>query len=128
MTSGRLKDPGKIERRLGRLEERYPQGWSMLSAIEHRRGQLWWSWNKSRLRGAKLRQGAYLLRTNLDPMDPDALWRQYVQLTEVEAAFRALKSEFGYPSDLAPHTAPRRGSYLSSLPGLLLVDLPQAEA
>ena len=43
--------------------------------------------------GAKLRQGAYLLRTNLDPMDPDALWHQYVQLTEVEAAFRALKSE-----------------------------------
>ena len=90
---GGLKDPGKIERRLGRLEERYPQGWSMLSAVEHRRGQLLWSWNKARLRGAKLRQGAYLLRTNLDPMDPDALWRQYVQLTEVEAAFRALKSE-----------------------------------
>ena len=65
----------------------------MLSAIEHRRGRLLWSWNKARLRGAKLRQGAYLLRTNLDPMDPDALWRQYVQLTEVEAAFRALKSE-----------------------------------
>jgi transposase len=90
---GGLKDAGKIERRLGRLEERYPQGWSMLSAVEHRRGQLSWSWNKARLRGAKLRQGAYLLRTNLDPMDPDALWRQYVQLTEVEAAFRALKSE-----------------------------------
>ena len=65
----------------------------MLSAIEHRGGRLLWSWNKARLRGAKLRQGAYLLRTNLDPMDPDALWRQYVQLTEVEAAFRALKSE-----------------------------------
>ena len=90
---GRLKDAAKIERRLGRLEERYPQGWSMLSAVEHRRGQLLWFWNKARLRGAKLRQGAYLLRTNLDPMDPDALWRQYVQLTEVEAAFRALKSE-----------------------------------
>jgi len=90
---GGLKDAGKIERRLGRLEERYPQGWSMLSAVEHRRGQLSWSWNKARLRAAKLRQGAYLLRTNLDPMDPDALWRQYVQLTEVEAAFRALKSE-----------------------------------
>ena len=93
MASGRLKDTNKIERRLGRLEERYPQGWSMLSMIEQRRGALLWSWNKARLRGAKLRQGAYLLRTNLDPMDPDALWRQYVQLTEVEAAFRALKSE-----------------------------------
>ena len=90
---GRLKDTSKIERRLGRLEERYPQAWSMLSEVAHRRGSLWWSWNKTRLRGAKLRQGAYLLRTNLDPMDPDALWRQYVQLTEVEAAFRALKSE-----------------------------------
>jgi hypothetical protein len=52
-----------------------------------------WSWNKARLRGAKLRQGDYLLRTNLDPMDPDVFWRQYLQLTEVEAAFRALKSE-----------------------------------
>ncbi|MGA7882739.1 MAG: hypothetical protein WCD63_17890, partial [Terrimicrobiaceae bacterium] len=86
-------DTSKIERRLGRLEERYPQGWSMLNEVEHRRASLSWSWNKARLRGAKLRQGAYLLRTNLDPMDPDALWRQYVQLTEVEAAFRALKSE-----------------------------------
>ena len=70
---GRLKDTSKIERRLGRLEERYPQAWSMLSEVAHRRGSLWWSWNKTRLRGAKLRQGAYLLRTNLDPMDPDAL-------------------------------------------------------
>ena len=93
VASGRLKDTSKIERRLGRLEERYPQGWSMLNEVEHRRASLSWSWNKARLRGAKLRQGAYLLRTNLDPMDPDALWRQYVQLTEVEAAFRALKSE-----------------------------------
>ena len=109
---GVLKDAGKIERRLDRLEGRYSQGWSMLSAIEHRRGRLLWSWNKARLRGAKLRQGAYLLRTNLDPMDPDALWRQYVQLTEVGAAFRALKSEL-HPPDLAPHPAPRRGPYLS---------------
>jgi hypothetical protein len=128
VADGRLKDTSKIERRLGRLGERYPQGWSMLSEVEHRRSSLSWSWNKARLRGAKLRQGAYLLRTNLDPMDPDALWRQYVQLTEVEAAFRALKSELGHPSDLAPHPAPRRGPYLSGLPGLLLVGLPQAEA
>jgi hypothetical protein len=67
---GGLKDSGKIERRLGRLEERYPKGWSMLSVIEHRRGRLLWSWNKARLRGAKLRQGAYLLRTNSIPWIP----------------------------------------------------------
>ena len=82
--SGGLKDTSKIERRLGRLEERYPQGWSILSAIEHRGGRRLWSWNKARLEGAKLRQGgAYLLRTNLDPRDPDALWRQ------IRAAYRS---------------------------------------
>jgi transposase len=93
-----LVDGSNQRHRQNRASARSPrralsQGWSMLSAIEHRRGALLWSWNKARLRGAKLRQGAYLLRTNLDPMDPEALWRQYVQLTEVEAAFRALKSE-----------------------------------
>lgn len=41
----------------------------------------------------KLRDGAYLLRSNMAPVDPRILWRQYVQLTEVEEAFRALKSE-----------------------------------
>jgi hypothetical protein len=53
---GGLKDSGKIERRLGRLEERYPQDWSMLSAIEHRHGRLLWSWNRARwFSGAKVR-------------------------------------------------------------------------
>ncbi len=42
---------------------------------------------------AQHRDGAYLLRTNLSDHRPEALWRMYVQLTEVEAVFRALKSE-----------------------------------
>ena len=33
------------------------------------------------------------LRTNLQKYDPEKLWRQYMQLTEVEAVFRTLKSE-----------------------------------
>ena len=39
------------------------------------------------------REGAYLLRTNLKEERPEELWKKYVQLTEAEAAFRALKSE-----------------------------------
>jgi hypothetical protein len=35
----------------------------------------------------------YLLRTNLRDTDPERLWQSYIQLTEAEAAFRALKSE-----------------------------------
>lgn len=39
------------------------------------------------------RADAYLLRTNLTVTDPATLWTRYVQLIELEAAFRAFKSE-----------------------------------
>jgi len=42
---------------------------------------------------AASREGAYLLRTNLAPGEPAQFWKSYIQLTEAEAAFRALKSE-----------------------------------
>ena len=41
-----------------------------------------------------LREGAYLLRTNVPADSAERLWSQYMQLTEAEASFRALKSEF----------------------------------
>jgi len=40
-----------------------------------------------------MREGAYLLRTNLKGESAADLWKKYIQLTEAEAAFRALKSE-----------------------------------
>jgi hypothetical protein len=39
------------------------------------------------------REGAYLLRTNLTGGTAEELWTKYIQLTEAEASFRALKSE-----------------------------------
>src|SRR3989475_10212822 len=39
------------------------------------------------------REGAYLLRTNLQADSAAELWTKYIQLTEAETAFRALKSE-----------------------------------
>lgn len=41
----------------------------------------------------QLREGAYLLRTNLEAENAEQLWTKYIRLTEVESAFRALKSE-----------------------------------
>ena len=35
----------------------------------------------------------YLLRTNLTSTDPAQLWLFYLQLTEVEAAFRDIKGD-----------------------------------
>ncbi len=94
--AGQLKDRGKIERRIGAILARHPQvadlykvdvqptadglsvQWHM--ADEHRTWQ-------------QLREGAYLLRTNITGENASDLWTKYIQLTEAEAAFRALKSE-----------------------------------
>src|SRR5712692_4192978 len=51
--------------------------------------------DRDRLRKAELRDGHYLLRSNLVAEDPAVLWGRYVQRTEIEAAFKSLKSELG---------------------------------
>jgi len=39
--------------------------------------------------------GHYVIRSNATDLDGETLWRTYVQLTELEAVFRSLKSELG---------------------------------
>lgn len=51
--------------------------------------------DKIKLHAAQLRDGHYLLRSNLTAEDPAVLWTRYVQLTQIEAVFRSLKSELG---------------------------------
>jgi transposase len=49
--------------------------------------------NRSKLRLARRREGHYLLRSNLSGENPAQLWQYYIQLTEVEQAFKELKSD-----------------------------------
>jgi transposase len=49
--------------------------------------------NRDKLRKARRREGRYLLRTNLCDEDPAKLWKFYIQLIEVEAAFKNLKDD-----------------------------------
>ena len=51
--------------------------------------------DRKKLQEAQLRDGHYLLRTNLVAEDPAVLWDRYMQLTQIEAAFKCLKSELG---------------------------------
>lgn len=51
--------------------------------------------DKNKLQKAELRDGHYLLRSNVTGADPAMLWTRYVQLTHIESAFRSLKSELG---------------------------------
>ena len=51
--------------------------------------------DKSKLKAAESRDGHYLLRTNLVNEDPAVLWDRYMQLTQIEAAFKCLRSDLG---------------------------------
>ena len=91
--NGHLRDQRKIDQRLGRIQERWSKVWSYLKTIEVGPRHVRWRWDSRKLRSMRLRDGAYLLRSNMAPINPEILWHQYVQLTEVEEAFRVLKSE-----------------------------------
>jgi len=96
VATGKLKDRGKIERRLGRIEARYPSVADLYQAqvVETPAGlRVEWQMLADRRAWQETREGAYLLRTNLQAGTAAELWTKYIQLTEVEAAFRVLKSE-----------------------------------
>jgi transposase len=48
---------------------------------------------KDKLRQVMRNEGHYLLRSNLSGEDPAVLWQRYIQLTEIEAVFRNLKTD-----------------------------------
>lgn len=51
------------------------------------------SLNKEKLRKVRRGEGCYLLRSNLSGQDPKKLWEYYIQLTEVEQAFKEIKGD-----------------------------------
>jgi len=59
------------------------------------RGSFQFRVDKDKLRQSEHRDGHYLLRSNLTSEDPAVLWARYIQLTNIEAAFRSLKSDLG---------------------------------
>lgn len=96
IVAGRLKDRNKMERRLGKIQARHPQvndlyDVSLRDTVEGVR--LFWQIKEDRKNWRESREGAYLLRTNLQAETAEELWAKYMQLTEAEASFRALKSE-----------------------------------
>jgi transposase len=94
--TGRLKDRNKMERRLGKIQARHPQVNDLydLALRDTAEGvRLFWEIKEERKNWRESREGAYLLRTNLQAETAQELWSKYMQLTEAEASFRALKSE-----------------------------------
>ena len=94
--TGRLKDRNKMERRLGRIQASHPQVNDLYDVALRDTPAGWrlhWAIQADRQAWRALREGAYVLRTNLQAGTAEELWSRYMQLTEAEASFRALKSE-----------------------------------
>lgn len=49
--------------------------------------------DRAKLRRVRRHEGRYLLRTNLHAQQPESLWSFYIQLTEVEQAFKEIKHD-----------------------------------
>jgi transposase len=49
--------------------------------------------NKDKLREVRKREGRYLVRTNLQETNPAKVWEFYLQLVEIEEAFKNLKGD-----------------------------------
>lgn len=118
VSGGHLKDPAKVQQAIGRLAERWPGGWRFVAvsgALPLQAGgtqagaapadtapsdtapsdpaALSWTWDKSKLKAAMTRDGAYLLLSDQTTWTPQQLWSTYTQLTRAEDAFRTLKSQ-----------------------------------
>jgi hypothetical protein len=83
---------------------------------------------KAKLQKAELRDGHYLLRSNLLGENPALLGECYVLLTQIEAAFRTLEERVGAASDLSPGGEARGSPHLRGLLGLCPFGDPQAAA
>src|SRR5216683_15396 len=96
ITTGKLRDRFKMERNLGRIQAWHPQVadlYEMAIKDSKEGARLVWRQKPEQQQWRQVREGAYLLRTNLTVDGAADLWKKYMQLTEVEAAFRFLKSE-----------------------------------
>jgi transposase len=80
--------------KLGAARSHYPSAWRLVEVrVDEQGPHFSYRLRRDKLRQVRRREGRYLLRTNLTGNDPAELWRYYLQLTQVEEAFRNLKGD-----------------------------------
>jgi transposase len=85
----------ELLKKLGAALHEYPTGARLIqTSVAAETSALTFTLNKGKLRQARKREGRYLLRSNITSgRCAEELWQFYIQLTEVEAAFKNLKDD-----------------------------------
>ena len=93
VATGRVRAAAKVHEAIGRLKERYPRV-ARYYAIAYGAPtrQVTWTEHADRKAKAQRLDGAYMLKTDRQDLTAEDIWRLYILLTRVEAAFRAMKS------------------------------------
>ena len=88
-----LKKTEKIYQAMGRLQERYPRVARYYQIEYHaNHNSLSWHEQSDKKAIAEKLDGSYVLKTDRQDLTADEIWRTYILLTRVEAAFRDMKS------------------------------------
>jgi hypothetical protein len=82
--------------KLGGAKQQAPSAWRLVD-IQLPRGEkkFQFTLRKDKLRAVRRREGRYLLRSNMPERPPAQLWEFYLQLVQVEQAFKHLKGDLG---------------------------------
>jgi transposase len=93
IAAGRLVKEEKIHQAIGRLRERHSRvGRYYDIAYDPSARTLTWQEDPQKKEKARQLDGAYLLKTDRSDLSGEEIWRTYILLTRVEAAFRSMKS------------------------------------
>jgi hypothetical protein len=82
--------------KLGAAKQQAPSAWRLVQVEIAESGpapSFQFCLRKEKLRQVRRREGRYLLRSNLTEEAPAQLWHLYIQLTQVEEAFKNLKGD-----------------------------------
>ena len=80
--------------KLGAAKAKAPAAWRLIAVdVDKCAARFTYRLDRHKLAQVRRREGRYLLRTNLTESDPAKLWQFYLQLVEVEAAFKTLKGD-----------------------------------
>jgi hypothetical protein len=80
--------------KLGAARQLAPAAWRLVAIqLPGQEQKFGFTLRKDKLRDARRREGRYLLRSNLTGKTPEQLWEFYLQLVQVEEAFKQLKGD-----------------------------------
>ncbi len=95
-----MKKYEKVMERLGRLKEKYSKINSLyeitVETDEERINAIGLTWERNGVSVNTKQAGIYCLRSNQKHLDAHTFWNIYTTLTDLESAFRSLKTELGF--------------------------------